>query len=65
MSIIEILGGAAFFALLTAFGFMRFSNEFLSLGKKLSNKKGGAWLWFYVIMWVALLLWGMYEVLFV
>jgi hypothetical protein len=62
LTIVQILAAMAFTALLMVFAFIQYSDELLALAKKILKKKFSGWLWLYIVIWVVLLLWALYEI---
>ena len=64
-TIVEILAVTTFVALLIAFGFMQFADDFMPMVRKMYKKdfwSGGILL--YILLWLALVLWAGYELVF-
>lgn len=62
LNLVQILAAVAFGSLLTALAFLSFSKELLDLGKKIISKKFNIWMKFYILIWIVLLAWVLYEI---
>ncbi len=61
MTIVQILAVTVFVSLLIGIGFMKYLDDLLKLFPKKYSLKDQ---WFYVLMWVVLLAWGVKELFF-
>jgi hypothetical protein len=61
MTIVQILAVTMFVALLIGIGFMRYLDDLLKLFPKKYSLKDQ---WFYILIWVVLLAWGVKELFF-
>ncbi len=61
MTIVQILAVTVFVSLLIGIGFMKYLDDLLKLFPKKYSLKDQ---WFYVLLWVVLLLWGIKELFF-
>lgn len=64
MTIVSIMAAAAFTALLMAFAFLQYAKEMKTLATKMLKQKLSGGLIFYIIIWLALVLWTGYTILF-
>ena len=62
MSVVSIFAVMAFTSLIFAVAFMSFSKELEHLIKVVANKKFDGWMWLYVIIWLILSGWVLYEI---
>lgn len=62
LTIVQIFAVMAFTALFMILGFMQYADDLLTLAKKMLKKRFSGWLWLYVIIWIILTLWALYEV---
>lgn len=61
MTIVQILAVTGFVALLMAVGIGAYSHEAVSMATKMLKKGILKKAWFYTIIWIVLLAWGVYE----
>ena len=64
LTIVQILAVTAFVALLMAVGLGIYAKEVVSMATKMLKKGIMKRAWFYTLLWVALLVWGAYELFF-
>ena len=64
ISIVQIFAVIGLSACLIAVGLLQYSNEFIFMLKKVCKRKFGRWLWFYIVVWVVLSVWVLYEIFF-
>jgi hypothetical protein len=65
VSVVQILAVSAFLALLMGLQLSRYSKDTMDFAQKLAKNKKDLWKknWFYVLIWVALIVWGLIEIL--
>lgn len=61
LTIVQILAVTAFVGLLMAVGIGIYANEVISMATKMLKKGILKKAWLYTIIWIALLVWGAYE----
>lgn len=61
LTIVQILAVTAFVALLMAVGLGIYAKEVISMATKMLKKGILKRAWFYTLLWVALIVWGAYE----
>ncbi len=61
LTIVQILAVTAFVALLMAVGIGMYATEVISMATKMLKKGILKKAWFYTLIWVALIVWGAYE----
>jgi len=61
LTIVQILAVTAFVGLLMAVGIGIYANEVISMATKMLKKGILKKAWFYTLLWVALIVWGAYE----
>ena len=64
ISIVDIMAVATFISILFALSFLQFSNEILVLANKIYKNKLSPATWIYIIIWLALMIWALYEIFF-
>lgn len=62
MTIVEILAAGAFTACLMAMAFVHFGREIKSLVKKMIATPLTGMIWIYILIWIALLAWALWEI---
>jgi len=62
LTIVQIIAAGIFMVLLMGFAFMTHAKELMGLAKKVYDKKFSGGLWLYIVIWVVLLLWVLYEI---
>jgi len=63
LTIVQIIAAGVFMVLLMGFAFMTHAKELMTLAKKMIyGKKFSGGLWLYILIWVVLLLWALYEI---
>jgi len=62
LTIVQIIAVATFVTLLVGFGFVGYSKEVLVLAEKILKKGFSGWTWFYILIWLILLVWALYEI---
>jgi len=61
LTIVQILAVTAFVGLLMAVGIGIYANEVISMATKMLKKGILKKAWLYTLLWVALIVWGAYE----
>lgn len=61
LTIVQILAVTAFVGLLMAVGIGIYANEVISMAIKMLKKGLMKRAWFYTLIWIALIVWGAYE----
>ena len=61
LTIVQIIAAGAFVTLLIGLAIMSFSKEMLPIAEKILKKGFSGWMWFYIIIWVVLLVWVLWE----
>ena len=61
LTIVQIMAAGIFMVLLMGFAFTGYSKELMSLATKIYAKKFSGWLWFYIIIWIVLSVWVLWE----
>ncbi len=61
LTIVQILAVTAFVALLMAVGIGMYATEVISMATKMLKKGILKKAWFYTLIWIALIVWGAYE----
>jgi hypothetical protein len=64
LTIIQIMAVVTFTTLLIAFAFLSYSKDLHQIGKKILSKKFTPGMIFYILIWLALILWALYELFF-
>ncbi|HLD97815.1 MAG TPA: hypothetical protein VI815_00655, partial [Candidatus Nanoarchaeia archaeon] len=64
ISIVDIMAVATFISILFALSFLQFSNEILVLANKIYKNKLSPATWIYILIWLALMIWALYEIFF-
>ncbi|MEK6890725.1 MAG: hypothetical protein AABX03_01160 [Nanoarchaeota archaeon] len=62
LSIVQIMAVAAFVSLLFTLSFLQFKREVLELAVKVYKNKLSPATWIYIIVWIALMAWALYEI---
>jgi len=62
MSIVQIIAGGAFFALLSATVFLAFASDMKQLANKMVGHGIKGWVLFYAVIWVVLFAWALVKI---
>ena len=60
LTIVQIFAVMLFFTLIFAMGIAPYAKEFIAMGKKMINRTVKD-LWFYILIWLALIAWTLYS----
>ena len=63
ISIINIMAVMAFTGLFIGLAFLSFGQDMSSMIKKMSSKKFSLWMMIYILIWLALAVWTLWELL--
>ena len=63
-TIVEIFAVLAFCSFFIFLGLFAYSKNMLAFAKKIYDKRFNEWCWIQIIIWLALSLWVLYEILF-
>ena len=64
LSIVEIISAAAFISLLFMLSFLQFKKELLEMATKIYKDKLSPATWVYILIWLGLMGWALYELFF-
>ena len=62
LSIVEIFAVLAFSSILIGIGLMQYSKDLLPVFSRIYDKRLGSWKMLNILIWLALLLWALYEI---
>ena len=62
LNIVQIFAVGCLFSLIMGLGFMSLNKELLSLASKIIKKNFSVWMWVYILVWMAGMIWVLYEV---
>tara|TARA_Y100000034_G_scaffold122112_1_gene167151 strand:+ start:461 stop:850 length:390 start_codon:yes stop_codon:yes gene_type:complete len=63
LTIVQIFAVMGFFSMLIMFSFIQYQKELTGFIDKVYKKDFNCWLWFYIVLWVALSFWVLYLIL--